>query len=116
MPTHLYHATSSEIAILVAKNGLQCRSKGNKGDDTLYLCMSAVESGATTLQRKANDVIFRATYADLNSSAWKATGAGEKEWRGTEPIGADKLMYRRYLGSASQKTWREVSVFPEGLS
>jgi hypothetical protein len=113
MPTYLYHATSSEVAPLVTANGLLCRSKGNKDDNTLYLCMSAQESGATTLQRKANDVIFRVVYTDLNSSAWKAIGAGQKEWRGTEPVGVNKLEYRRYLGNASQKTWRKVIEQPD---
>lgn len=116
MPTYLYHATSSEVAPLVAANGLLCLSSGSKDDPTLYLCMSAQESGATTLQRKANDVIFRVRFDDLNSSAWKVKGAGQAEWRGTEPIEAGKLEYRRYLGTESQKTWRSVSKFPEGLS
>ena len=116
MPETLYHATSSEVAVLVAAGGLQCRSKGDKDDDTLYLCMSAEESGATTLQRKANDVIFRVAFDQLNSSAWKAAGRGQKEMRGTEEISFDKLEYRRYLGTASQRTWRPISEFPAGLS
>ncbi len=103
VPTYLYHASPEENLGSIRQNGLMPRSGA-----PAYLCMSAVESGAICLKSKASDLVFRVEYSGLDQTKWKEIGAGKKEWRGTETIPANKLQYRRFLGSPEQKTWRAV--------
>ncbi len=114
MPTYLYHATLKENAASIARTGLQPRSKG--GQEEAYLCMSGSEQGATTLGRRANDVIFRVKSSSLNALTWNYAGAGKEEWRSDIGIPAADLQYRRNLGTPIQKTWRSASLYPRGMS
>lgn len=111
MPTYLYHATPKENAASIARNGLQTRS----GQDEAYLCMSGSEQGATTLGRRANDIIFRVKSSSLNALSWNYSGAGKEEWRSDVGIPAADLQYRRFLGNSIQKTWRKASLYPRGM-
>jgi hypothetical protein len=102
--THLFHATSHENAFLIVRGvGLEPRSGGGT-----YLCMSASEKGATTLERKATDVIFCVSVAHLTLANWHEEGAGEKEWRGTDTIPIANLIYRRYLNGDG---WHPATQF-----
>lgn len=90
IPPYFYHATGTESFKSIQKQGLIPLS--GKPDDR-YLCMSASLAGATTLNGKATDVIFRVETKKLNSAAWEMKGAGYKEWRGTETIPPENLYY-----------------------
>jgi hypothetical protein len=114
LPEYLYHATSNETAKLVMaseNSGLEPRSGGE--NEVKYLCMSASEKGAITLQNRANDIIFRVKGEALDAKLWEKAGAGKQEWRGTQTILKGLLEYRRSLGNADQKKWRESKVWPK---
>jgi RNA:NAD 2'-phosphotransferase (TPT1/KptA family) len=107
LPAYLYHATPRETLPLVAEGGLKALSVG--GSDKPYLCMSGVEDGATTLQRRASDIVFRVASSRLNAQDWKQSGAGKQEWRSFNGIPPGLLEYRRFLGTTEQKTWRKLT-------
>lgn len=107
IPDFLYHAAPLEAALKIANTGLKPMSKG--GRPKAYLCMSAVEEGATTLQRKASDIVFRVAGAKLNKSEWEKSGAGKEEWRSEKEIDKGLLECRRFLGTAEQKKWKPAS-------
>lgn len=107
LPQYFYHATPKKNARAIAQNGLQARSVG--GQEGAYLCMSGVESGATTLGRAASDIVFRVASSNLDPQSWTKSGAGKEEWRSTADVPGASLEYRRYLGNAEQKTWRPTS-------
>jgi hypothetical protein len=95
LPAKLYHATPIENAINITEVGLQPRS-GPDADK--YISMSGKETGATTLSRKASDVVFRVKSNDLDKTKWKKQGAGSNEWRGTESIDKSSLEYCFFTG------------------
>ena len=108
--SYLYHAAPCTVAGLIIEGGLQPRSGKKDGSEPLYLCMSAKESGATTLRRQGSDIIFRVLFSTLDKS-WKKTGAGSAEWRGYETLDKSRLEFRRYLGTAAQKKWKPASAW-----
>ncbi len=119
MPTYLYHAApwKNPKGVMVAKaiagndgSGLKPLS-GKEGDK--YLCMSEKESGAVTLNPRANDIIFRVLFSSLNEDNWKKIGAGKGEWRGEGvSIPRNLLFYRRKLGTKAQTSWKSALLFP----
>jgi hypothetical protein len=119
MPTYLYHATSAETAKLIANkdSGTGLKAMSGAKDQEKYLCMSGTEKGAVTLNSRANDVIFRVKFSDLDEKKWTKTGAGKEEWRGTQSIDKGLLEYRRNLGTPKNPaTWRPTSFFPLGTA
>ena len=110
MPLYFYHATPSVNARSIALRGLQPRSVGGAGP---YLCMSGIESGATTLGRAASDIIFRVASWNLDRASWQRVGAGLNEWRSTAAIPPQGLEFRRYLGSVEQQRWRPASEYSQ---
>lgn len=112
MPTYLYHATPKVRAETIAKEGLQPHSVGGKASSP-YLCMAGKEGEAITLKNQASDIIFRVKGSDLQESHWAKIGANS-EWRSTDSIPANKLEYRRNLGTPAQKTWRAAATYPLG--
>jgi len=91
MPEFLYHAAPLKVFLLIKEGGLKALSVG--GRDGNYLCASSKESGAATLQARANDVIFR---IDSNGDdAWYEQGAGKSEWRRDSGVPPEKLTCRR---------------------
>jgi hypothetical protein len=115
LPEYLYHATSNDTAKLIMaseNSGLEPRS-GGEDEEKKYLCMSASEKGAITLQNRANDIIFRVKGEALDADLWKEAGAGKQEWRGKQTILKGLLEYRRSLGNADQKKWKESKGWPK---
>ena len=108
-PDYLYHAAPIESAKQIARHGLEMRS-GTATDK--YLCMSAKESGATTLRGQATDIIFRVPFAHLDSDVWAEAGAGKAEWRGKQNIAESLLEYRRNFGNDTQKKWKPIAKWP----
>jgi hypothetical protein len=111
---YLYHATSRATADLIMAPGgsLECRSGVAPN---MYLCMSATQQGAVTLNPTAGDIIFRVWFPALPAPNWVAAGAGLQEWRGTVAIPNTNLEYRRSLGTPVQTTWRPGGNYPAGL-
>lgn len=71
--------------------------------------MSGQLAGATTLERRASDVVFRVNTANLNAALWNSSGAGAAEWRGTETIPAANLQWRKFLGGVA---WQNAAANP----
>ncbi len=107
LPRYLYHATAFGNAVSIARNGLQARSVG--GSEVPYLCMSGELSGATTLERRASDIIFRVSSDKLDRKIWSKSGAGKSEWRSTSGVNKGKLEYRRFLGTKEQLQWKSAA-------
>jgi ribosomal protein S18 acetylase RimI-like enzyme len=97
---YLYHAAPKKWVATIQQEGL----KPFSGTDDKYLCMSAKESGATTLGRAASDVVFRVSTKLLNPDLWEKAGRGEAEWRGKEAIAPQNLDQRPFLKKVWQKT------------
>lgn len=106
LPAYLYHAAPHSAALLISTSALQPRSGPA---DALYLCMSGTLQGATTLQRRASDIVFRVSRNNLTAARWSKHGAGMEEWRGTETIAPADLEWRRYIGGGA---WQNVGTNP----
>ena len=106
LPSYLYHASNATTAQLINQSGLKALSVG--GEDQPYLCMSGKLEGATTLDRKASDVIYRVSSSKLHPRLWRKSGAGKEEWRSNYGIPASLLESRRFLGTVTQKAWKPV--------
>ena len=103
-PPFLYHAAPKDIAALIMTGGLEVRSECVEGK---RLCMSGIESGATTLKRQASDVVFRVDTSKLDRAAWDKRGAGKVEWRSAAGIAPEQLQWKRFLNG---KGWQAVKA------
>lgn len=91
LPEYLYHATSKENAVKIARSCLKPRSTGR------LLCMSGKEEGVTTLSPRAVDIIFRVKTIYLISNHWTKSGAGKDEWRSHDTIPNYHLEFNFFL-------------------
>ena len=107
IPQYLYHAAPLSVFLLIKAGGLKALSKGGKNGT--YLCASSDLNGATTLGRRANDVIFRIdTTGDL---LWYQEGAGQAEWRKNSGVGVISLTCRRYQAKVGHhQQWRSLNA------
>jgi hypothetical protein len=94
LPPYLYHSAPYEAAHDIATSGLEPRS-GPRDDQ--YLCMSGSQTGATSANRKASDVIFRVNTRQTAENGWVLEGAGEREWRSRQVVPPQFLTWRRFL-------------------
>lgn len=89
---YLYHAAPLKVFLLIKAGGLKALSKGGKAGT--YLCASSDLNGATTLQRRANDVVFRID--TTNDPGWYQEGAGQAEWRKDSGVAVASLTCQRF--------------------
>ncbi|MEQ9486410.1 eCIS core domain-containing protein [Coleofasciculus sp. F4-SAH-05] len=102
---NLYHGAPSKYYDEIKKSGLKPLSGR---DDDKYLCMTTDLNGVATLERKANDIIYKVETKLLNEEDWYKEGAGYKEWRSRSSVSANLLQCRRSLGNKKQTSWRNV--------
>jgi hypothetical protein len=98
-PQYLYHAAPLKVFLLIKAGGLKALSKGGRAGT--YLCASDQEGGATTLERRANDVIFRID--TTGDDGWYEEGAGKNEWRKDSAVAPGSLKCRRFQKKAPNR-------------
>lgn len=107
-PDVLYHAAPLTAFTLIVEQGIKTMSGGGQ-----YLCMSQDFDGAVTRDRGAQDYVFRVVPDFLPDDLWASfgkAGAGQNEWRATQPIPPEHLTYTKRL--AGDRGWKEATNAP----